>query len=52
MAILDFISEKFVMDYPCVRPFILFNTYGLAIFQLRKYHKITQIRMTKCHQSN
>ena len=41
VAILDFISEKFVMEYPCVRPFILFNTYGLAIFQLRKYHKIT-----------
>ena len=30
-AILDFISAKFVMGYPCVRPYILFYIYGPAI---------------------
>ena len=30
-AILDFISAKFVMCYPCVRPYILFNIHGRAI---------------------
>ena len=47
-VILDFISAKFVMSYPCVRPYILLYNHGLAIFgivfELRKYHKITQIQ--------
>ena len=46
-AILDFISAKFVMGYPCVRPYILFYIHGPAIlhlFELCKYHKITQIQ--------
>ena len=30
-AILDFISAKFVMGYPCVRPYILFYIHGPAI---------------------
>ena len=28
---LDFISAKFVMDYSCVRPYILFYIHGPAI---------------------
>ena len=28
---LDFISAKFVMGYPCVRPYILFYIHGPAI---------------------
>ena len=47
MAILDFISAKFVMGYPYVRPYILFYIHGPAIllfFELHKYHKITQIQ--------
>ena len=31
-AILDFISAKFVMGYPCVRHYTLFYTHGTAIF--------------------
>ena len=49
-AILDFISAKFVMGYPCVRPYILFNIHGPAIlhfFELCKYHKITQIQNSR-----
>ena len=30
-AILDFISAKFVMGYPCVRQYILFYIHGPAI---------------------
>ena len=30
-AILDFISVKFVMGYPCVRHYILFYIHGPAI---------------------
>ena len=30
-AILDFISAKFVMGYPCVRHYILFYIHGPAI---------------------
>ena len=30
-AILDFISVKFVMGYPCVRPYILFYNHVPAI---------------------
>ena len=29
--ILNFISAKFVMRYPCVIPYILFYTHGQAI---------------------
>ena len=46
-AILDFITAKFVMAYPCVRHYIFFYIHGPAIlhFYLRsKYHKITQIQ--------
>ena len=45
LAILDFISAKFVMGYPCVSPHI-FCMHGPAFFlsfELRKYHKISQI---------
>ena len=41
--IFDFISEKYVMGYHCVRPSILFYIYGPANESL-KYHKITQIQ--------
>ena len=47
-AILDFISAKFVMGYPCMRHYILFYIYGPAIlhfFELHKYHKIIKIQM-------
>ena len=30
-AILDFISANFIMDYPCVSPYILFYMHGPAI---------------------
>ena len=30
-AILDFISAKFVMGYPCVIPYVLFYIHGPAI---------------------
>ena len=30
-AILDFISAKFVMGYPCASPYILFYKHGPAI---------------------
>ena len=42
-AILDFITAKFVMGYPCVRHYIFFYINGPAIllfFELSKYHKI------------
>ena len=32
--ILDFISAKFVMGYPCVRHYILFYIHGPAILDL------------------
>ena len=38
-AILDLISAKFVMGYPCVKPYFLFYIHGPAIlhcFELRK----------------
>ena len=46
-AILDFIFAKFLIGYPCVSPHILF--YMLVqlfcfAFELRSYHKITQIQ--------
>ena len=47
-AILDFISAKFVMGYPCVRPYILFCIHGTAIlhfFELRKYHKLLKFKI-------
>ena len=46
LAILAFISAKFVMGYPCVSPHILLCMHGPAfcfVFELRKYHKISQI---------
>ena len=46
-AILDFISAKFVMGYPCMIHYILFYIYGPAIlhfFVLHKYHKIIKIQ--------
>ena len=46
LVISDFISEKFVMGYPCVSPHILFYMHGPAIlfvFELCKYHQIIQI---------
>ena len=45
--ILDFISAKFVMGYPCVRHYILSYIRGPAIlhfFESRKYHKIIKIQ--------
>ena len=47
VAILDFISAKFVIGYHCVRPSILFYIHGPAIlhlFESPKYYKITQIQ--------
>ena len=41
-----FISTKFVIGYPCVRPYICFHILGPAIlhsFELCNYYKITQI---------
>ena len=32
LAILDFISTKFVMGYPCVSPHILFYMHGPAFW--------------------
>ena len=47
LAILDFISAKFVMGYPCVSPHILFMVQLFCfVFELRKYHKISQIKKT------
>ena len=48
LAILDFISAEFVMGYPCASPHILFYMHGpafLFVFELRKYHKGTQIQI-------
>ena len=42
VAILDFISAKFVMGYHCVSPSILFYIHSPAIlyfFESLKYHK-------------
>ena len=47
LAILDFVSAKFVTGYPCASPYILFYMHGLVfyfVFELRKYHKISQIQ--------
>ena len=46
-AILDFITAKFVMVYPCVRHYILFYIHGGAILhflELSKCHKIIKIQ--------
>ena len=47
-AILDFISAKFVMGYPCVKHYISFYIHGPTILLfcviLRKYHKIIKIQ--------
>ena len=45
-AIMDFITAKFFMGYPCVRHYILFYIHGVAILHflgLSKYHKIIKI---------
>ena len=42
-AILDFITAGFVMDYSCVRHYILFYIHGPAILHLGKYHKIIKM---------
>ena len=52
MAILDFITAKFVMGYPCVRHYILFYIYGPAIlhfFELSKCHKILLLKFKMRH---
>ena len=41
MAILDFISAKFVMGYPCVRHYFLFYIHGPATFL--SYVSITKL---------
>ena len=41
LAILDFISAKFVMGYPCVSPYILFHMLGSALFL--SYINITKL---------
>ena len=44
-AILDFTSAKFVMRYPCVRPYILFYIHGAAILLIFElHHQITEIQ--------
>ena len=46
-AILDFITVKCVMGYPCVRYYILFYIHGPAtshFLELSKYHKILKIQ--------
>ena len=43
-AILDFITEKFVMGYPCVRHHLLFYIHGSAMLHFFKYHKIIKIQ--------
>ena len=42
-AILDFISAKFVMDYPCVGADILFYTHAPVISFFLNYVKITKL---------
>ena len=45
-SILNCISAKFVIGYPCVRHYVLFHIHGpviLHFFELRKYHKIIKI---------
>ena len=42
--ILDFISAKFVMGYPCVRHYILFYNHGPAILHFfLSYVNITKL---------
>ena len=48
VAILDFISAKFVMGYPCLRPYILFHIHGLAILLFFfSYVNITKLLIFK-----
>ena len=42
-AILDFISAKFVIGYPYVRPYILFYIHGPAILHFLSYRYITKL---------
>ena len=46
-AILDFISEKFVMGYPCVGRYILFHIHGPAILHFFSYLNITKLFIFK-----
>ena len=46
-AILDFISVRFVMGYPCVRPYILFHIHGPAILHFFSYLNITKLFIFK-----
>ena len=43
----DFISAKFVMDFPCVRPYILFYIDGPAILHFFRYVNITKLQKFK-----
>ena len=48
VAILDFISAKYLMGYHCVRPYILFYIHGpviLHFFELRRYKKLCKFKM-------
>ena len=40
---LDFISAKFVMGYPCVRHYIFFYIHGPAILHFLSYVNITKL---------
>ena len=42
MAILDFITAKFVMGYPCVKHYILCYIHGPAILLIRSLADIAQ----------
>ena len=46
-AILYFVSAKFVMGYPCARPYILFYMHGPAIFHFLSYVNITNYLNSK-----
>ena len=43
MVILDFITAKFVMGYPCVRNYTLFYIHGPAILHFFKYQMTIKI---------
>ena len=43
----DFISAKFIMDFPCVRPYILFYIHGPAILHFFRYVNITKLKKFK-----
>ena len=45
-AILNFISAKFVMGYPCVRPYTLFHFMVQLVCIFLRYVNITKLRQT------